>query len=364
MFIYNWLSLLTKKSVFVFLSILSNFSDLGLFFILSLSTFSTTSFFGWLIDFFTNYVLAKFKKFLEKKKKNQNDCDHIIDDILPFLFIYFFLSGFIILFFSVIYKWLFYGSIAYEIGYLLYAISPLYRLNLKYTKNFKIRYNLSNDENTTNEENANSDHLNDINNSNINDKCSTIDNNECITATNKCSSINDEANDINSEYSLEYIEEINNNSYSDTNINDENDDDDYSNVINLDDVINNIEAFITTENNIVNAIDINDIIINFNSNINKVNEKIETINSFSSAWRFLYYDTNETIHNLNINKPHKKKIHKIKYPGFYFDLIKGKLNDDVDNLTQIKKLNDSLCELNNKYFVKFVSNIKKKYLNH
>lgn len=70
-FIYSWLSIFTKEPIQIFLSILVNFSDFGLFFALSLFTFSGIKwyimFLNGMIDYFITFLKICFSTNKVKK---------------------------------------------------------------------------------------------------------------------------------------------------------------------------------------------------------------------------------------------------------------------------------------------------------
>lgn len=159
LFIYSWLSIFTKEPLQIFLSILANFSDFGLFFALSLLTFSSIKLYSILI----NNTMDQFIIFL-KTVHNTNKRDRNISKKFFFLFASIVSHVF---FLFVIYKWIFYAAIVYEAIYLLITLSFVRIIIIKITKNEStedissnsesIDFNFINDYNCVNENNTNND---------------------------------------------------------------------------------------------------------------------------------------------------------------------------------------------------------------
>lgn len=156
LFIYDWLSLFTKRSIFFFLSILSNFSDFGLFFILSIFIIFTIDVFFTLAKLILQFYINIIKDISDDDGNDdeKSSCFEYIELFFFCLLSLLLASGFFILFFFILYKWLFYFSAIYEIAILFNVLSHFYLFLKKY-----MRKNAS----SINEDTSNMESMSDLN---------------------------------------------------------------------------------------------------------------------------------------------------------------------------------------------------------
>lgn len=167
-FIYDWLSLFTKKSIHLALSILASFSNFGLFFIFVLFLFFSTKLYSYCL----NYVFKNFVKKTIKAMKGQIDPKNLkfnqrtkFKAFAYVIFRFIMIIGFIILLFFVIFKWIFYVSAVYEIGMLSFFILIRFLIGILYSEDeSSIREDSSCCENMIYDNNDNNNNNTDSNN--------------------------------------------------------------------------------------------------------------------------------------------------------------------------------------------------------
>lgn len=112
--LYEWISLLTKSPLHMFLSILANFSDFGLFFVLALLCVYIIKDYFTLVKIVLKITLGLLKEFLEREEDPDNSCGTVCTALLSFFICLIPIGGLIVLFVFIIMRWLFYVSVSLE----------------------------------------------------------------------------------------------------------------------------------------------------------------------------------------------------------------------------------------------------------
>lgn len=304
-FIYDWLSLFTKKSIHLALSILASFSNFGLFFIFVLFLFFSTKLYSYCL----NYVFKNFVKNTIKAMKGQIEPKNFLFNqrtkFKAFAYViyrFIMIIGIIILLFFVIFKWIFYVSAVYEIGMLSFFI---------FFRFFSGIFN-SEDESSIREDSSYCENMIYDNNNNNTDS-------------------NNNENDVDS---IEISIDTNNNEEIDNN----NDNDNLDNNVDIHNILN-IEIINNLNKDFI-IIDISNIIDGTNSNINILNEKISLLNPLIDKINDLTDSTNEALNNI-------EKIEKVLRIKIKIKSIEITINSNAMNLNKIIQANENFIKINN-----------------
>lgn len=322
LFIYDWLSLFTKQSIHIFLYVLSNLSNFGLFFILSTFIVITCK----LFDSCKDLILNLFKKLIKNSfEEEEDDDDKQSKSSLSVshhnYLCFFLLFGTTVLLYFVLFKWLFYITVIYEVFILMIVLSLLYKIYSRmdeYLNNHELAF--------SNKNPYFFDFLaqeHDLNNNDNNN------NNEITNYFENILTINDSENENN-------------------NINLDN-----SNIINtdtnLDDCIFTFEI-ISDIRKEIEDVDYPEIVNRINSNIDSYNKKLQILNQVLSK---LIENINSTNNNIaNINK--KDRIENI---NSNFKFIKFNVTN-TKMLKELKDINDVMINTNNKISNYFINDVK------